>query len=242
MKSGKDADGLGDAQELAIGTNPGLPDSDGEGGDLGDGLTDLEELRLGTDPTRADSDGDGTRDGDEQEQGSDPFEDERSTLRKLVEGGGGFVLDHPFDFLIPTGAVRSGAAKGLSKAIEKAAPRLAGIRKAKDLATLRRARAQAAEKLGQAAQRAKAALRRTNAGRPESFTSGAAKGGRIAGDPVGAACSFTGETVVLWPTGRGSRSARSASGTSCSRPILTQVIRRRGRSPTCGCTRIGSRG
>lgn len=164
LKADTDSDGLGDGQELAIGTKPGVPDSDGEGGARGDGLTDLQELRLGTDPTRADSDGDGTRDGDEQEQGSDPLTDERSTLRKLVEGGGGFVLDHPFDFLIPTGAVRSGAAKGVSKAIEKAAPKLAGIRAAKDLktlATLRRARAQAAEELSKAAQRAKARIKRS---------------------------------------------------------------------------------
>lgn len=166
LKADEDADGLNDAQELAIGTNPRRADSDLEGGGIGDGLTDLEELRLGTDPTRPDSDGDGTRDGDEQKQGSNPLKDERSTLRKLVEGGSDFVLDHPFDFLIPTGAVRSGAAKGLSKAIEKAAPKLAGIRAAKDLktlATLRRARATAAKRLSQDAAKVKATLKRANA-------------------------------------------------------------------------------
>lgn len=38
----------------------------------GDGLTDAEEARLGTDPTRPDSDGDGYLDGDEVAEGSDP--------------------------------------------------------------------------------------------------------------------------------------------------------------------------
>ena len=176
LKADEDEDGLLDAQELAIGTNPRRADSDLEGGGIGDGLTDLEELRLGTDPTRPDSDGDGTRDGDEQEQGSDPLNDERSRLRKLLEGGSNFVLDHPFDFLIPTGAVRSGAAKGLSKAIEKAAPKLAGIRAAKDLkslATLRRARAKAAEELSKAAERAKASIKRANANQRGEFRPGA---------------------------------------------------------------------
>ena len=214
LKADEDTDGLNDAQELAIGTNPRRADSDLEGGGIGDGLSDLEELRLGTDPTRPDSDGDGTRDGDEQEQGSDPFEDERNTLRKLVEGGGGFVLDHPFDFLIPTGAVRSGAAKGLSKAVEKAAPKLAGIRAAKDLkslATLRRARAQAAEKLGQAAQRAKASIKRANADQRGEFKPGAAQ--RASGDAVNDAITLDRE--ALSKAGRAPvKGGRSAAGRS----------------------------
>ncbi|MEY8462299.1 calcium-binding protein [Streptococcus merionis] len=40
-----DNDGLMDAQELALGTNPFSPDSDG------DGLTDLEEVQNGLLPT-----------------------------------------------------------------------------------------------------------------------------------------------------------------------------------------------
>lgn len=54
-----------------------------------DGLDDAQEHAIGTGP---DSNGDGTSDGDEQEDGNDPLEDERNTARKLVEGGG-FVRD-----------------------------------------------------------------------------------------------------------------------------------------------------
>ena len=53
-----DRDGLSDAEEAAIGTNPNLPDTDM------DGIDDGIEARSGrTDPTRPDSDGDGLCDG-----------------------------------------------------------------------------------------------------------------------------------------------------------------------------------
>ena len=77
-----DSDGLTNLEELAAGTDPIEPDTDGEG--LLDGvevqsfssdpllpdtdddrLTDDSEFRLGTDPTNPDSDGDGILDGDE---------------------------------------------------------------------------------------------------------------------------------------------------------------------------------
>lgn len=62
-----DGDGLGDLQELLIGTNPNHPDTDG------DGLNDGEEVAIGTDPLNPDTDGDGLSDGEEVELGTDPL-------------------------------------------------------------------------------------------------------------------------------------------------------------------------
>ena len=55
-----DHDGIPDACEAIIGTNPNLSDTDGDG--VGDGT---EFFRLGTNPLVADTDGDGCPDGDE---------------------------------------------------------------------------------------------------------------------------------------------------------------------------------
>ena len=54
-----DGDGLSNAEELQMGTNPLQPDTDG------DRLRDGEEITLGTDPLKPDSDQDGLTDGDE---------------------------------------------------------------------------------------------------------------------------------------------------------------------------------
>lgn len=98
--SDRDKDGLCDALEALLGTNPdyfdsdddGLPDgweyengldplsddSDGDGledgleDSDGDGLNNFDEYTYGTDPFDADSDNDGVSDGDEVDQGSDP--------------------------------------------------------------------------------------------------------------------------------------------------------------------------
>lgn len=63
-----DADGLPDAEETALGTDPTKADTDG------DGLTDREEVVFyRTDPLKADTDGDGFTDGDEVYSGFDPL-------------------------------------------------------------------------------------------------------------------------------------------------------------------------
>jgi len=91
-----DGDGLNDAEEAALGTDPALADTDGDGIDDGDelfdrgtdpadddsdgdGLLDGDELAEGTDPLRADTDGDGLLDGDEV-NGSGPLSDPTDPL------------------------------------------------------------------------------------------------------------------------------------------------------------------
>ncbi|MEN8206369.1 MAG: M36 family metallopeptidase [Pseudomonadota bacterium] len=64
-----DNDGLNDAAEILLGTDPNNPDSDG------DTLTDGEEVALGTNPLLADTDGDGFNDDAEIAAGSDPLDD-----------------------------------------------------------------------------------------------------------------------------------------------------------------------
>ncbi len=59
--SDRDGDGLLDADEALLGTDPDLADSDG------DGLNDAEEVALGTSPIARDSDGDGLEDGQDPE-------------------------------------------------------------------------------------------------------------------------------------------------------------------------------
>lgn len=91
VSNDRDEDGLSDAQELIIGTDPQNPDTDGDGltdGDEmlvygtdplkrdtdGDFLSDWDEVMVyGTDPNKPDTDGDGWNDGLEILQGSDPL-------------------------------------------------------------------------------------------------------------------------------------------------------------------------
>jgi hypothetical protein len=62
-----DGDGLTDAEENNLGTNPNLADTDA------DGLTDWAEVRVyHTDPLNPDTDGDGYKDGEEVINGYDP--------------------------------------------------------------------------------------------------------------------------------------------------------------------------
>lgn len=72
-----DGDGLSNAEEKTLGTDPNNPDTDG------DGLSDGDEVRIWhTDPLKKDTDGDGFNDGDEIKNGYDP----------LVKGG---ILKNP---------------------------------------------------------------------------------------------------------------------------------------------------
>ncbi|MDP2708458.1 MAG: CAP domain-containing protein [bacterium] len=62
-----DADGLTDAEEKKLGTDPKCPDSDK------DGVCDYEEVKVyGTDPLNPDTDGDGMNDGQEIKRGRNP--------------------------------------------------------------------------------------------------------------------------------------------------------------------------
>ena len=65
--SDNDGDGLSDAEELSLGTDPNVRDTDT------DGLDDGQEYDIGTDPLNYDSDGDGINDGDEVSAGTDPL-------------------------------------------------------------------------------------------------------------------------------------------------------------------------
>ena len=65
--SDADSDGLSDAEEGELGTDPNDEDTDR------DGLSDGDEVELGTDPLEEDSDGDGATDGEEIELGTDPL-------------------------------------------------------------------------------------------------------------------------------------------------------------------------
>ena len=64
-----DEDGLSDAEELQLGTNPHNPDTDG------DGLSDYYEANNVTDPLLYDSDGDGYSDGYEVSVNTNPVDE-----------------------------------------------------------------------------------------------------------------------------------------------------------------------
>ncbi len=115
-----DNDGLTDALEAILGTDPTLADTDGDGVDDpidckpldpaegpvgtctdtvdtdGDGLTDDIELSLGTDPTNPDTDGDGVNDGED----CDPLDDTVATDAECAAATGS--VDTDGDGLIDT--------------------------------------------------------------------------------------------------------------------------------------------
>lgn len=67
MGCDSDGDGLSNAQEKDLGTNPDVEDTDG------DGLVDGGEVDAGLDPMNSDSDADHLLDGDEALNGADPL-------------------------------------------------------------------------------------------------------------------------------------------------------------------------
>ncbi|MDB4666378.1 leucine-rich repeat protein [Akkermansiaceae bacterium] len=93
--SDADEDGLTEAEEQNLGTNPLNSDTDN------DGLDDGDEIILETNPLDPDSDNDGYKDGQEQEEGTDPNESGSYPQRTLtvptvgngsVSGGGSYAL------------------------------------------------------------------------------------------------------------------------------------------------------
>jgi hypothetical protein len=74
-----DGDGMPDSWEEQYNLDPGNPDDAGDDDD-NDGLTNLQEYNLittygdSTDPKNPDTDGDGFNDGDEVDEGTDPFD------------------------------------------------------------------------------------------------------------------------------------------------------------------------
>ena len=81
-----DGDGLTNAEEDELGTDPDLADTDG------DGIDDFTEVNeTGTDPTNPDTDGDGYDDGDEWDGNTDPLDD----------------IDHPYAGGWPIDACRA---------------------------------------------------------------------------------------------------------------------------------------
>ncbi|MCB9689004.1 MAG: VCBS repeat-containing protein [Alphaproteobacteria bacterium] len=83
-----DGDGLSDATEAALGTDPSLADTDG------DGLPDWQEAVGGLDPTDADTDGGGLQDGSEITEGRDPGNrgDDWENLPQIAPEGRSHVL------------------------------------------------------------------------------------------------------------------------------------------------------
>lgn len=115
--SDKDGDGLSDAEELSLGTDPNVRDTDA------DGLDDGQEIDIGTDPINYDSDGDGISDGDEIAAGTDPLTSETNSTASYGS------------LEVPSGEVMSGIglisgwhcdAEEISVVIDSETPLLAG--------------------------------------------------------------------------------------------------------------------
>jgi len=78
-----DGDGLSNAEEAELGTDPELADTDG------DGLDDGAEQEIGSDPLNADTDGDGLSDGDEVGLGVEVAAGDRKHRAVTDAGTGG---------------------------------------------------------------------------------------------------------------------------------------------------------
>jgi hypothetical protein len=109
-----DGDGLTDAEEAELNTDPALPDTDG------DGLTDGQEvLEIGTAPLAPDTDGDGILDGDEVAQGTDPLDgvvaEEAPVEEPVVTDDAAAVEEAP---AAPAAAPGDSDGDGLEDAIE----------------------------------------------------------------------------------------------------------------------------
>ena len=91
----EDQDGLTNAQERQLGTNPESDDSDS------DGLSDYDEVHnYGTDPSLSDSDGDGLTDFTEVSTGYDPLiENDKERIQKLIT----LLKNENLSFVFPEG-------------------------------------------------------------------------------------------------------------------------------------------
>ncbi|MEM9073116.1 MAG: OmpA family protein, partial [Myxococcota bacterium] len=80
-----DNDGLDDAREIELGTDPNDTDTDN------DGLDDRLEVETGTDPRERDSDGDGLNDGREDRNRNGVLDDDETDPRNADTDGGGLA-------------------------------------------------------------------------------------------------------------------------------------------------------
>lgn len=106
-----DGDGLTDAEEEALGTDPNNADSDG------DGIPDGDENQNGTDPNNPDSDGDGVPDGVEIDIGTNPNNpDDMGCASDRAQAD---VVSRPADiiFMIDTSSSMSGEADAVEARI-----------------------------------------------------------------------------------------------------------------------------
>ena len=99
-----DGDGLSDAEEIELGTDPNDADSDD------DGLDDGEEVEAETDPMDSDSDDDGFSDGEEWAEGSDPTDGSDTPFAYI--GGWPVSSDAVKDGISDPGWSRSGLTEG----------------------------------------------------------------------------------------------------------------------------------
>ncbi len=106
-----DGDGFGTAEELALGSDPLLTDTDG------DGLDDLVEVTVHhTDPTNEDTDGDGKTDKAEVDAGEDPIVDPDGALNALPDA---YSTDEDTELIVDAtdGVLTNDAGKGLTAAL-----------------------------------------------------------------------------------------------------------------------------